>query len=409
MSTTKNLSHICLNKLGETYHILYEKQYKLGISDEYLLSTTRSTPEDDVARSDLVELLRASKIARDNILTWYLQQTLVELNVTISLLTAKIKFIEYKLGLCDGLDLHQACSLSLVDFCNILADLTVIRTSPSQRKTFHKISAEVNIPVWLSHYRNQICHVPSEAPCIAILVPLVQKSLQYMRDSFWSKILERETFDEKRFKKVMLYVSRLTQISSTGKEGLQLNKNINSGERKLANKNLNKYSKVCLMLRRSLTQNPQGALDLLTRFMISSKFGDESRNNVLLLVQLIYAKRFEQFVFKMITFIEQNPSDEKIISWLKPVIALIGSKDEQHLRENLSKMGFVAGNGMGKFVDLPPIKCCQIAYRLMKLDGGVFRALLAKLRYKLLPVLGKKRVMTLIRMTAIIGHDPEVS
>jgi hypothetical protein len=403
----KDLSHICPFKLNETYHTLYEKQYALGISDEYLLNTVRSTSQDDVSRSDLLELLKAYRSARDNILTWYLRQTLVELNVTISLLTAKIKFIEYKLGLCDGLDLHQACSLSLVDFCNILADLTVIKTSPSQRKTIHKVSAEVNIPVWLSHYRNQICHVPSEAPCISILVPLVQKSLQYMKDSFWSKILEREAFDVKRFKEIISYMSQLTHVTCTSKR-IQLKKDAELGKKRLrlADKNLDKYTKVCLSFRRCLLQNPKRALDVLTRSMISSKYDDKTRNSNLLLVQLMYAKCFEQFAFKLISLVEQNPANERIISWLKPIISLIGSKDSEHLKENMSNLGILA-TGAAKFIDVPPVKCCQMAYRLMKLDGPIYRALLAKLRYKLLPILGKKRVMLLIKMTAIIAHNPK--
>lgn len=402
----KNLAHICPYRLNQTYHTLYERQHKLGISDEFLHSTVKLTSQEAHLRPSLLELLQASREARDDIITWYLKQTLVELNVTVSLLTAKIKFIEYKLGLCDGLDLHQACSLSLVDFCNILSDLTVVNTSPAARKKMHTVSAEANMPVWLSHYRNQICHVPSEGPCIAILVPLVQKSLQYMKDTFWSKVVEHETFDEKRFKKFMSYVSKLTHITCANKR-LQLKNDAELGKRrlKIANENLVKYSRVCVIFRRHLIQNPQPALDATARFVVSSgKFDDKTRNNALLLAQLSYAKCFERFLFKLISMAEQNPRDENTTSWLKTLIRLISAKNRSTLKENLTKLDIMA-HDLAKFIDVSPIKCCRIAYRLMRLEGPVFRGLFIGMRHKLLPILGKERVQTLVRMTSIVAHQ----
>lgn len=404
MSNGTKLSHVCPFKLSETYHTLYEQQQKLGISDEYLLSTSRGATENGDHCKSLEILLESSRKTRDNLITWYLKQTLVELNVTISLLTAKIKFIEYKLGLCDGLDLHQACSLSLVNFCNILADLTVVNKSPPERKTMHKISAEANVPVWLSHYRNQICHVPSESPCIAILVPLVVKSLNYMQQSFWTKVLEYDTFDERKFKKLMTYVANLIYVTSMNKR-LRLKKGTDLGKKrqKAVEHNIIKYSKVCLSLRRVLLQNPQRGTDILTSFMTSFDNQDKTKNLALLLEQVIFARCFERFVLKIVSLVEQNPADKKTLAWLRLVIELISMRKKFQLKETLRKMELSASVQIIKYTDIPPIKCCQIAYRLMKMDSPIVRKLVIKMRHRLLPVLGKQRTILLVKLTRING------
>ena len=403
-----NLSHIRPYKLNEIYYAIYDAQQKFGITDEYLLSTVRFSQQDVDHREDLIKLLDLLKKARDDLITWYLKQTLVELNVTISLVTAQIKIIQYKLGQCDGLDLHQACSLSLVDFCNILSELTVINVSPSERKTMHMVSEERNIPFWLSHYRNQICHVPSESPSISILVPLVQKSLNYMKESFWIKVIKHETFDEDKFKKIVAYVAKLTHVHYINKH-LHIRKDTELGRKrmKFAEMSLEKYKKVCVAFRRSLLHSPEQAVDILTRFMVSAKYDEQSRNHSLLIVQLIYSKCFERFVFKLISLAEAKPCDKKIISWLNKIICLISSPKQEQLVDNLTEMGINAKEVI-KYVDIAPIKCCRIAYRLMQLEGPAFKRCLLRMRHKLRPILGKEKALLLIRMTQITGLDRKI-
>lgn len=404
MSSDTKLSFIPTLKLSETYHTLYELQQKLSIHDEYLLNTKKCSLRDVVKRENLSKLLESSKEARNNLITWYLKQSLVELNVTISLLTAKIKFIEYKLGLCDGLDLHQACSLSLVDFCNILSDMTVVNVNTTERKTLKQISAEVGIPVWLSHYRNQICHVPSESPCISILVPLVAKSLNYMRESFWLKVLEHESFDEQKFRKYMKYISKLTYVTSLNKR-LHLKKGLDMSKKRIefAEQNLVKYSKICLALRRMIIQNPKQSIDILSRFITSVKFQDKSRNSALLLEQLIFAKHFESFVFKLISLVEQSPRSVAKFSWLIHIIQLVSLRNSAVLKKTLKRMELSASPHIKNLTDLPSVKCCQIAYRLVKLDVPQARKSLITICHKLVSILGKERTILLIKMTKLMN------
>lgn len=409
MSHKTRLPHICPFKLQDTHHAIYELQNKLGISDEYLLSTSRGTSEDRECRESLSHLLEASQRARDSLITWYLKQTLVQLNVTISLLTAKIKFIEYKLDLCDGIDLHQACSLSLVNFCNILSELTVLNVDPADRKTMHKISVEANVPVWLSHYRNQICHVPSESPCISILVPLVVKSLNYMRDSFWSKVLERDNFDQQYFKKLVNYVASLTHVISINKR-LRLKKDAELGKKNRikAEKSLTKYSKACLLLRKQLIQNPERGLDILVSSLVSNEPEQRNSNSALLIEQVIYARCFEQLVFKMVALAKQNLDNGKVLSWLCLIITLISLRKRMKLRETLRKLELSASVKIIRYTDVPPIKCCHIAYRLMKIDTPLARRLVIKMRYKLAPLLGKQKTLMLIKLTKLSGSRIEI-
>lgn len=397
------LTDICPFKLSETYDTLYELQQRLDISDDYLLSTIRDEVEDLRHHERLCNLLDASRTTRENLITWHMKQSLVELNVTISLLTAKIKFIEFKLGKCEGLDLHQACSLSLVNFCNILADMTVLNVEPSKRKTMHMISNQVDIPIWLSHYRNQICHVPSESPCISILVPLVVKSLDYMKDSFWSKVLERETFDGQKCKDLVRKLSRLTTIQSCNQNRMKLKKGIELSKRqlKLAKNNLSGAMKGCSKLRKLLTKNPQQVIEVMLTFMVAYQPKDESKNFALLLEQVIYTQCFERFVYKLLALAEERPGEKIIFSWLRRMITLIGSRRRETVRQTLRKMSLFVSAKTVRLTNITSIKCCQIAYRLSRLDNPKVNVLILRMRDKLTPVLGEERTNLLLELTKI--------
>ena len=392
MSHYTKLSFVPAQKLSETYNSIYKLQHKLELPDEYLLNTTRCSPANESNRANLVELLESSKVARDNLITWYLKQPIVELNVTISLLTAKIKFIEYKLGICDGLDLHQACSISLVDFCNILADMTIVNVGPSERKTMKQVSAEAGVPVWLSHYRNQICHVPSESPCISVLVPLVAKSLDYMQEAFWSRVLEQESFDEQKLKKYLNYVSKLTYVTTINKR-LQLKRDAGLSKRRLgaAERNLSKYSKACHALRRMMAHNPRQSLDLVTRFLCRTSFKDRSINRSLLLEQILLSKQFENFVFKLATLAIGSPLDLKIKSWLLEMVALISRREQRVLNTALKVLELNNSEHMKALADVSPLKCCQLAFLVSKIEAKYPRKLLKILQPKLVPILGEER------------------
>lgn len=401
MPVRNKLAHINVYKLNETYDNLYELQQRLGIKDEYLLSTSRDSIKDEEYNLSLLKLLEASKQTRENLITWYLGQTLVELNVTISLLTAKIKFIEYKLGRCEGLDLHQACSLSLVNFCNILSDMTVLNVKPDERKTLHKVSKEVNVPVWLSHYRNQICHVPSEAPCIAILVPLVIKSLAYMKDSFWSKLLEREKFDELRCRNLILSVSRFTNLISKNhhlevKNDVELTKKQN----KTLQEDIERCDKARKALRELLHQNPVQSVNLLANSLISNNPKD-AKNFALLLEQVILTRSFERLVFRILSKVEENPLDINAFAWLRRAILIVSSTDRRTTKRVFKKMDICVSMKTVRLTDISAIKCCQIAYRLIELDHPNTGPLICKLRHKLMPILGKKRLGQLLKLTKI--------
>lgn len=406
MPIRNKLAHIDLFKLNETYDTLYELQQRLGISDEYLLSTSRDPIKDDEYNLSLIKLLDASKLTREDLITWYLKQTLVEVNVTISLLTAKIKFIEYKLGRCEGLDLHQACSLSLVNFCNILADMTILNVKPNERKTMHKVSKEANVPVWLSHYRNQICHVPSEAPCIAILVPLVVKSLAYMKDSFWSKLIEREKFDKLRCGNLILAVSKFTNLISKNhhlevKDGIELTKK----QARTIEEDVQRCDKARKALRKLLHDDPVQSVDILTNFIIDSNPNDD-KNFALLLEQVILAKSFERFIFKVLAKVEENPLDMNAYAWLRHLIAIVSSTDRRSSKRVFKKMDICVSMKTVRLTDIPPIKCCRIAHRLIGLDHPNAGILVNKLRHKLMPILGKKRLVQLLKLTKIATSRP---
>lgn len=404
MSQRTKLANICPFRLNETYKTLYELQETLGINDDYLLNTSRKTIEDEENQWRLEKLLYSLRVARDNLITWYLKENLVELNVTISLLTAKIKFIEYKLELCDGLDLHQACSLSLVNFCSILADMTVLNVERQRRKTMHKISVEANIPIWLSHYRNQICHVPSESPCISILVPLIIKSLKYMQESFWSKVIKYESFDSEKFTKLLVYIMKLVHVTSMNrrlrmKERAQM---ITKKRQRVEEQKLRRYSITCLNFKKLLVQNSNLAMEILARSVTAFSYHDKSKNFALLIEQVIFAQRFEQFVFKIVSLAEENPEDKNITSWLCQMITLVGLRKKLKLKETLRKMELSASKKMVKYTEISPIKCCHMAYRLANLESQIAKKLVIRLRYKLVPILGKRRTVLLMKLTRCV-------
>lgn len=406
MSEKADLSQICPYRLNETYHAVFEKQQLLNLTDKYMLSTVRFQQEDEKHREALKELLDLFKKARDNIIIWYLKQTLLHLNVTVSLVTAKIKLIEYKLGLANGLDLHQASSIALVDFSNIICDLTVIKASTGERKTIHRVTAEKNIPAWLIHYRNLICHVPSEGPNISILVPLVQKALNYMQKYFWSPVLDRTAFDEQKFKRIVLYLTRLTHVRNVlvhlyYKRDSEIEPHRYS---KSAKANMKKHQKVCSMFRRTLIKTPAQAVDVMTRILVETKINNTKRQHSLLLVQLTLSRCFESFVFKLISLAEEKPNDKNLISWITAITHFIGCANRKDLEKRLLKFG-ISNVGMAKYIDLAPLKCCHIAYRLMRLEGRSYKRCVMALRHKLLPLLGKQRTLLLIKMTRIASHE----
>lgn len=404
----RTLSNICSYKLNETYDTLYELQQRLGISDEYLLNTSRNLNKnlddtDDNTTHDicLQELLDTSKVARDNLTTWYYKSNLVELNVTISLLSAKIKFMEYKFGLCEGLDLHQACSLSLIDFCNILSEKTVHTASPGESKTMHEVSKEVEVPIWLSQYRNQICHVPSESPCIAILVPLVVKSLEFMRDSFWAQVLHQESFDANRCVRLVKIISRFTHITSKNQHK-ELRKDIVLSKNRLksSKKHLVTCEKACLILKKQLLKNPDPVIELIIDFISQYLPKSEERNCGLLLEQVILAHCFERFVFKLINR-ARDSSDNNIMVWLRRVILLASWKTSRDLRLRLTNLEMNPSTKLKRSTKIPPLKCCHIAYQLMEIDHRYIQNMLPSLRFKLSKVIGKDRALLLIDLTKI--------
>lgn len=379
----KILTDVCPIKLDKTYTNVYKIQHELGILDEYLLNTSKDKSEVDERRKSTQELLAASYLARDNLIVWSLKKNVIELQVMVSLMTAKIKIIEYKLGLCHGLDLHQACSLALVNFCNILAELANVKRnlSPGEKKTLHKVSAETKVPVWLSHYRNQICHVPSESPCISILVPLVLKSLDYMGESFWSRIIEQESdiFDATQFQKLLLLIS--------------------SFRKKTLMKNVLKAS---LALRKLIMRYPVESIEKITEYLINFNCEDKSKNNSLVLEQVIFARRFELLLLKVLSFVEANHRDTNALSWLKLLIKLVSYRKNERIRDTLRKIELKQSEKIKNYTDISPIKCCHIVHRLIKIDSASMRRLVIMMRYKILPILGREKTLLLIKMTKVV-------
>lgn len=396
------LTNICPIQLGEVFDNIFELHRRLGLSDEDLLSTTRLTPEDDEGSTkEFKRLLEVYNKARDRLIIWYLKYNLVEVNVTISLLTAKIKLIEYKLGRCDGLDLHQACSLSLVDFCNILADKTILTVEPGERKTMHKISQEANVPVWLSHYRNQICHVPSESPCISILVPLIASALEYMRNSFWVKLASAtDTLDEERCRSLVATIAKKTNII-VRKKKLRLREPDQESSQELTKASkrseLATSSTKCRQLRKLLLQHPTKVLDILIEFMISSSPSDETKNFTLLLEQIILACQFEGFVLRLIESVDYN----RKYAWLRKIFNLVCAHKGDKRRKSLRQLGLSTTLKMKRYTNIPPLKCCHIAYKLMEMEHSIGRKLVIRMRHKLLPVLGKQRTLLMLRLTRL--------
>lgn len=391
-------------QLGEIFDNIYELQKRLGLSEEHMLSTSRLDPKDhETVIQEFEQLLGVFRQARERLIIWYLKYNLTELNVTISLLTAKIKLVEFKLGQCDGLDLHQACSLSLVDFCNILADMTVLSVEPAERKTMHKISEAANVPVWLSHYRNQICHVPSESPCISILVPLVARALDYMRDSFWVKIVESaSSFDEELCESIIMSIANQTNIIVLKKK-LQVKNSDDQENNKVQSKDL-KRSEIaisranCRSLRKIISQHPAEAMDVLIKFMISYSPSDQTKNFSLLLEQIILARQFENLIMRLIDVAECHQK----FAWLIKASHLICAHKGDQVKKSLKMLGLSTSLKMKRLTKVPPLKCCHIAYKLMKMEHPIGRRLVIRMRHNLVPVLGKQRTLLLLRLTRLV-------
>lgn len=398
----KTLHNICSYKLNETYDTLYELQQRLEISDEYLLNTSRQLIEtqDDLHLKNLRQLLEASKVARDNLTTWYYKSTIVELNVTISLLSAKIKFMEYKFGLCEGLDLHQACSLSLIDFCNILSEKVVHTASPG-KKTMHQVSNEVKVPVWLSQYRNQICHVPSESPCIAILVPLVIKSLEFLKESFWAPILRQKEFSANRCTRLVRFISRFTHITSRNQHK-EVKKDVILSKTRLKRlqKHLGACEKACLILKKFLIKNPDPVIELIIDFLSQTSPNIEDRNYGLLLEQVILAHQFERFVFKFLQRAREN-IDHNTMVWLKKIIYLVAWSRPTDIKPRLEHLGMNYSVKLKRLTKIPPLKCCHIAYQLMELDHHFARDSIISLGSKLSEMMGTHRAALFIELTKL--------
>lgn len=402
MFLQSKLTNVCLFKLYESYDTLYDLQHRLKISDEYLMSTIRDPKQDCPLKESLEKLLQASKVTRDNLITWYLKQTLAQLHSTISLLTAKIKFIEYKLNLCEGIDLHQACSLSLVDFCNILADMTVVNVPKSKKKTMHQVSTQVGIPIWLSHYRNQICHIPSESPCISILVPLVIKSLDYIKESFWAKIIHRDAFDAQNCIDLVETISNYANLTTIN-QYVEIRKDIELTKRayKIAKKDKFKCKKACILLRASLEKTPKQVLDVILDQIVACKPEDKSKNCSLLLEQVILSRNLEKFIHRLMDYLEERVYDKIAYRWLFRIIELIGFRTKEEIKKGLKSLDLNVSVKLRRSSEITPLKCTRIAYRLAKLDGPIVLGLIKALRHKLLPILGKERTLLFMRLTSI--------
>lgn len=409
MPIKTNLMTVSTYKLSETYDTLYELQQRLGIDDEYLLSTSRNLSNDTHHVEALRKLLEASKLTRDNLITWYLKQTLVELNVTTSLLNAKIKFIEYKLGLCDGLDLHQSCSLSLVDFCNILADLTVFNVTPANRKSMHKVSKELDIPVWLSHYRNQICHIPSESPCISILVPLVAKSLNYMKDHFWSKLIERDQFDARRCRKIVEIIASFTNlISVENRLVVRPEESISKTRLRKGRRDLIRSQKACAALRKLFLQNPEQTMVVVIDFMTRHSPKTTNKNCSLLFEQVVLAKLFELFVNKFLNIARAQQSSKRIISWIKYSAFLVFFRKPAKLKRIFEKLKLDYSNKMKALTHVSDVKCSHIFLKLICIDDPSINKMVLQIRDRLYKILGRERTMLFVSLSKIATRPTNV-
>lgn len=399
----KDLAHICPFKLSDTYETLYELQEKLNLNEEYFWNTSRKLNNSSDILS-LEKLLQASKIARDNLIIWFHKQYgLYQLNVTISLLTAKIRFIEYKLGLCEAIDLHQSCSIALVDFSNIISGLTDHKQPKGQKKTMHIVSAEINIPIWLSHYRNQICHVPSESPNIAILVELIAKSLNYMNESFWSKLIDRKIFDSQKCIKLVETIASFTKISSLNQKLIvKRNPNFSKKTIKNAKKDLENNTKICTQFRNMVYNNPDLVIDIILNYILQFDPKDKSKNLGLLLEQVILTQGcFEKLIFKLVSHFEMKPEDKIIHNWLIEFIHVISCRKTKILRAYLRRIQINISVKIKRYTFIPAIKCCQIAYRLMQIDRSSVTKMIYCMKPRLSVILGDERSVLLYKMTKI--------
>lgn len=402
----KILQSIDRGRLEETYDTIYNLQERLGISDDYLLNTTRGTVQDKDNEGRLRTLLSASILARDNLTTWYLLTSKVELNVTISLLTAKIKFVEFKLAERDGLDLHQACSLSLVDFCNILSDMTV--TDKDDKKTMHMVSKEVGIPVWLSNYRNQICHVPSEGPSISILVPLVVKSLDYLRDFFWARVFEVATLDEQDLRNLVMFILSQTDFISVNQD-IHLKKQVSCSKRRIKTmeEETTKLKRACIRVRKMLRHHPSQAMNIVIDLLVEHepKVGD--RNVGLVFEQILLNGQIEFFISNLIRRVQERRAKMKTILWLRSALSMVNLSKKKRLKQLIREHGICPSNKIVRSVDLPAVKCCQIAYKLARTDSSHSRGFILRLRYKLAQTIGKDRVELLANLMKVALSKPE--
>lgn len=402
MPIKTKLMNVSPYKLSETYDTLYELQQRLGIDEEYLLSTSRNLSDDKQHVEALNKLLNSSKVTRDNLITWYLKQTFVELNVTTSLLNAKIKFIEYKLGLCDGLDLHQSCSLSLVDFCNILADLKVTNVAAANKKINNNVSKELDIPIWLTHYRNQICHIPSESPCISILVPLVAKSLNYMKDHFWSKLIERDQFDARRCKKIVEIIASFTNLVSVDNRWvLRPEESMSRTRLRKGRRDLIRSQKACIALRKLFSQNPEQTLEVVIEFMTRHSPKTSNKNCSLLFEQIIMARHFELFVNKFLNLAKTQKANKRIISWIKYSAFLVFFRKPSKLKRILAKLNLEFSNKMRALTHVPDVKCCHIFLKLICIDDPFINKIVLSIRDRLYQILGRERTMLFVSLAKI--------
>jgi len=226
-----------------------------------------------------------------------------------------------------------------------------------------------------------------------------------MRESFWSKVLENESFDAQRFKKYVNYIAKLTYVTSLNKR-LHIKKGVEMSKkgRELAETNLVKYSRICLTMRRMIVQNPKQSIEFLAQFISSRKFDNKTRNSALLLEQIIFAKQFESFVFQLLSLFEKNQSSSLKFSWLRQIIQLIGTRRTSQLKENLKLMELSSSPQMKKLTKIPSVKCCQIAYRLAQMEQPRARKLLMNMKRRLVGVLGTQKTSLLVEMTKLLGN-----
>lgn len=414
-------------ELQSVYEVLFNLQANFGLNERFRnkingdvlsksVELTNSGNDTNYNNALLEELSKSLLWARDKIITWNVRKSIKELDTTIAMLSAKIKLIQYILGQCDGVELHQVCSLALVYFSNVLEDSVIYnKDKNSGRKTLRDISKTAQLPVWLSHYRNRICHESTMGPCSSILYVLVDKSMKYMERVYWSPILELKTFNANECHNSINFIANDNR--GPPEKVYKKGKDKKAKAVELDQKVMTRYVVWCGQqsrkshehnLRTNLRLHKNETIQVLVEFLERDSVRNNKRKNVSALFRMIFlSDSVNVLIDQLISKVEAKQNKRRSLNWLSKIIGAACLEKIENRRKAYVKLGMTKYDMdvIKHIKNLSPLQCSRIAYRLVQLRLPIVRRLLMKMRRRLVRALGVEKTQLLVQMTRMVLRD----